>query len=372
MHARGARGSAPARAPTGRCGCATASTPGTVRHAHGYVVQTLADLGWVGLGLSLLAAVAWLAAAVARRRRPPARPRAAVGRRARRARRRWPPSRSSSACTRRSTGRGSCPATSCPRCCARAGWRRARRCASASAASSSRAAAARPRRAAGRPPPRSCSCSAPRRRLERAAARALGARAGRRARARSTRARCPRAASIARIAHDRNPLAVEPLFELAAIEQAAEPARPRPTRALEQAIDLEPANPETWRRLGALPADALERPDGRAARLPGRLLPRSALAAEPVRRRHRVARLATRRLARATSIRPHRLIAHGAKPAASSVRASERRVKKRTCWPSGSKWRVEARQGDRSGLQTPWYGTVSSSRPPGLSTRRTS
>ena len=26
-----------------------------VRHAHGYVVQTLADLGWVGLGLSLLA-----------------------------------------------------------------------------------------------------------------------------------------------------------------------------------------------------------------------------------------------------------------------------------------------------------------------------
>ena len=31
-----------------------------VRHAHGYVVQTLADLGWVGLGLSLLAAFTWL------------------------------------------------------------------------------------------------------------------------------------------------------------------------------------------------------------------------------------------------------------------------------------------------------------------------
>ena len=29
---------------------------GVVRHAHGYVVQMLADLGWVGLGLSLLAA----------------------------------------------------------------------------------------------------------------------------------------------------------------------------------------------------------------------------------------------------------------------------------------------------------------------------
>ena len=33
---------------------------GVVRHAHGYVVQVLSDLGWVGLGLSLLAAVAWL------------------------------------------------------------------------------------------------------------------------------------------------------------------------------------------------------------------------------------------------------------------------------------------------------------------------
>jgi tetratricopeptide (TPR) repeat protein len=34
-----------------------------VRHAHGYVVQTLADLGWAGLVASLLAAFAWLAAA---------------------------------------------------------------------------------------------------------------------------------------------------------------------------------------------------------------------------------------------------------------------------------------------------------------------
>jgi O-Antigen ligase len=34
-----------------------------VRHAHGYVVQTLADLGWAGLAASLLAAIAWLVAA---------------------------------------------------------------------------------------------------------------------------------------------------------------------------------------------------------------------------------------------------------------------------------------------------------------------
>lgn len=30
-----------------------------VRHAHGYVFQTLADLGWIGLALSLIALVAW-------------------------------------------------------------------------------------------------------------------------------------------------------------------------------------------------------------------------------------------------------------------------------------------------------------------------
>ena len=34
-----------------------------VRHAHGYGVQTLADLGWIGLIVSLLAAAAWLLSA---------------------------------------------------------------------------------------------------------------------------------------------------------------------------------------------------------------------------------------------------------------------------------------------------------------------
>ena len=36
-----------------------------VQHAHGYVVQTLADLGWVGLAVSLALTVAWFAAAAA-------------------------------------------------------------------------------------------------------------------------------------------------------------------------------------------------------------------------------------------------------------------------------------------------------------------
>ena len=88
--------------------------------------QTLADLGWVG-DRALAARRARLAVGGrARARHAPARPRAAVRRRARRdvddGGRAW----SSSACTRRSTGRGSCPATSCRRCCARAGSGRGR------------------------------------------------------------------------------------------------------------------------------------------------------------------------------------------------------------------------------------------------------
>ena len=67
----------------------------------------------------------------------------------------------------------------------------------------------------------------------------------------------PAAASIARIAHERNPLAVDPLFELAAIEQA-QGRNAEAGRALEQAIDLEPANPETWRRLGQFRLNVLE------------------------------------------------------------------------------------------------------------------
>jgi tetratricopeptide (TPR) repeat protein len=54
----------------GAGGYATARTrfrTGTleVRHAHGYVVQTLADLGWLGLAVSLAALVAWALAAAA-------------------------------------------------------------------------------------------------------------------------------------------------------------------------------------------------------------------------------------------------------------------------------------------------------------------
>ncbi len=69
------------------------------------------------------------------------------------------------------------------------------------------------------------------------------------------------AVSIAAIAHDRNPLAVDPLFTLASIEIAA--GRPERARAaLEQATKLEPANPEPWTRLGRLKLQQLGDPKG--------------------------------------------------------------------------------------------------------------
>jgi tetratricopeptide (TPR) repeat protein len=67
------------------------------------------------------------------------------------------------------------------------------------------------------------------------------------------------AADIARIGQQRNPLSVEPLFELAAIESAA--GRPdRAERALEDAVALQPANAEAWRRLGRFRLSALDQP----------------------------------------------------------------------------------------------------------------
>ena len=104
-----------------------------VRHAHGYVPQTLADLGWAGMALSLLALGAVGVDRRARDRPAPARPRPAVGRRARRPRHARRGRRSSSASPRRSTGPGSCRPTRPRRCSRRAGWRGAARCARACA-----------------------------------------------------------------------------------------------------------------------------------------------------------------------------------------------------------------------------------------------
>jgi hypothetical protein len=67
------------------------------------------------------------------------------------------------------------------------------------------------------------------------------------------------AVSIARIAHDRNPLSPEPLWELAFIEQQ----RGRLANAedaLEQGVRIQPASAEAWRRLGRFQLSALNQP----------------------------------------------------------------------------------------------------------------
>jgi tetratricopeptide (TPR) repeat protein len=67
------------------------------------------------------------------------------------------------------------------------------------------------------------------------------------------------AASIAQIAVDRNPLSVDPLFELAAIQQARGQT-PLAEAALERAVQVQPASAEAWRRLGRFRLSALSAP----------------------------------------------------------------------------------------------------------------
>jgi cytochrome c-type biogenesis protein CcmH/NrfG len=59
------------------------------------------------------------------------------------------------------------------------------------------------------------------------------------------------AAAEAQTAIDRNPLSVDPLFELAAIEEARGQTQ-QAEAALERAVALQPANAEAWSRLGRL------------------------------------------------------------------------------------------------------------------------
>jgi tetratricopeptide (TPR) repeat protein len=69
----------------------------------------------------------------------------------------------------------------------------------------------------------------------------------------------PQAAEIAGIAHQRDPLALNPLFDIAAIDTGrGDVAGAR--SALERAVRLEPATAETWRRLGAFRLDVLHDP----------------------------------------------------------------------------------------------------------------
>ena len=67
------------------------------------------------------------------------------------------------------------------------------------------------------------------------------------------------AVATAQTAVDRNPLSVDPLFELAAIQQGRGQT-PEAKAALVRATELQPANAETWRRLGQFRLDTLAEP----------------------------------------------------------------------------------------------------------------
>jgi tetratricopeptide (TPR) repeat protein len=228
-----------------------------VRHAHGYVVQTLADLGWAGLAAALLAALAWLLAAAR-----------ATG------------------FTRKDRGLPYGPervalltlvvvvllfalhsavdwtwfvpanAAVALLC---AGW--------VAGSGPLRARGDAPAEDEDEPPPPHAGRFARLRPLRGLAAALVlllavaaawaafqpvrAVNAGDAAFDRLDRGQPEAAASIARIATERNPLSVDPLFELATIEGLRGRTR-EAERALERAVELQPANPETWRRLGRL------------------------------------------------------------------------------------------------------------------------
>ncbi len=231
----------------------------TSRHAHGYVVQTLADLGWAGLALSLLAMFAFLAAAVR-----------VLGLHPGAFRLPWDAERvgmATLAVTVLVFGVHSAldwtwfvPGNAVPALIC-AGWLVTRPPLRQRLAPSEATEAALPRNVL-----RGVAVAAGILVLASAAAWAAlqpvrSVNAEDAAFERLDQGALPQAASIARIAHERDPLAVEPLFDIATIEQARG-NRDAARRALEQAIGLEPATAETWRRLGRLRLTAYQDPKG--------------------------------------------------------------------------------------------------------------
>jgi tetratricopeptide (TPR) repeat protein len=72
------------------------------------------------------------------------------------------------------------------------------------------------------------------------------------------------ASSIAQVARDRNPLSPEPLWELGYIEEQRGRLA-NAEAALQQAIEVQPASAEAWRRLGRLQLSTLNQPDDAVA-----------------------------------------------------------------------------------------------------------
>ena len=224
-----------------------------VQHAHGWIVQTLADLGWIGLLLSLAAAAAWLAAAAR-----------ALGLRRRDRGLPWDAERVGM-CTLAAvvvvfavhqlidwTWYTPAPAVLA---LLAAGWvagrgpLRARLDAAPDPSWPLRA-----RLLSWRPHPYRTGVAALVLIVAMAASWTVvqplrAVHAGDAAVDRLSIRAFDAARDIARIGAQRNPLSVEPLWELAAIKSAA--GRPGAAEdALERAVELQPASAEAWRRLG--------------------------------------------------------------------------------------------------------------------------
>jgi len=244
-----------------------------VRHAHGYFVQTLSDLGWVGVGLSLLAALAWVLAAAS-----------SLG--MRRRDRGLPFDAERVALWTMAVGvvifgvhsaidwTWFVPGNVVP-ALLMAGWvagrgpLRARLTAAAPASEGPAevgAVAAEPRSRRRRltPPPLRGAFAALALVIAAVAAWVAfqpvrSVHAGDAALERLEQGAYEPAAATAQIAVDRNPLSVDPLFELAAIQQARGQT-PEAKAALIRATEVQPANAEVWRRLGEFRLDALAEP----------------------------------------------------------------------------------------------------------------
>jgi hypothetical protein len=243
-----------------------------VRQAHGYLVQTLSDLGWAGLAASLLVTLAWLAAAAR-----------AGGLRWRDRAVPWDAERvgvvtlavvvlvfavhSAVDWTWFVPGNAAVALLA-------AGWVAGRGPLRSRLAPAPAATAAGPAPSSWAPRGRLARWrSAPRGRMLAAALVGLLAlatawtayqpvrarHAGDAALDRLAAGNPEAAAEIAGIAARRNPLSVDPLFELAVIEQARG-RLPEAAAALEKAVAMQPQNAETWRRLGRLRLSALGQP----------------------------------------------------------------------------------------------------------------
>lgn len=223
--------------------------PGLVRHAHGYVTQTLADLGLLGLGLSALLLVCWLGAAA----RPTA-PRAGL--------------RGAAAAER--AGMVTLVATVLAfGVSSMVDWTwfvpgttlLALLCAGWVAARGPLGAAVLVR---GRPGRVRLGAAAAAVVLGLVGAWAIwqpqrAADAGGAALAAAQSGHYQAAMSHARDAAARDPLSLQPLFDQAGIQDAA--GHPRAARAtLQRAVRLQPANPLSWQQLGELELNRLGHP----------------------------------------------------------------------------------------------------------------